>query len=194
MQWRNNDFGGLLLELESGNIAVNGGASLADMEKAYICGGKAPTLMIVTSEHQHRARNADRFCLKHHVPLFVSRRAADRLNTEGVETLTLAVPGTRFLFRMGVGLSLFPVRYDSAEPFGMTFLDGETLLGIVPDGKILPGQAGDLFDCDAVILGNRLHIPENAPSALKRRLKSVYNTRDELDEIFRDYTGEITYI
>ena len=194
MKWLSNDFGGLLLELESGNIAVNGGASLADMEKAYIRGGKAPALMIVTSEHQHRARNADRFCLKHHVPLFVSRLAAGRLNTEGVETQTLAVPGNRFLFRQGVWITLFPVRYDSAEPFGMTFLDGETLLGIVPDGKILPGQAGDLFDCDAVILGNRLHIPGNAPSALERRLKSVYNTRDELDEIFRDYTGDITYI
>ena len=51
-----------------------------------------------------------------------------------------------------------------------------------------------LFDCDTVILENRLHIPDNASFSLARRLKSVYNTQSELDGIFKKYNGEIVYI
>ena len=40
MKWRSNSFGGILLESVCGNIAVNGGGTLADMEDAprtYLC-------------------------------------------------------------------------------------------------------------------------------------------------------------
>ena len=194
MEFQGNSFGGTLLILECGNIAVNGGGTLADMEYAYILDGKAPLAMIVTCEHHHRSHNADRFCLKHNVPLMTTTLCADRLLLEGVTTHLLTVPESRLFVKLGLGVSLIPVRYDSVEPFCFTLHDSKNQIGIVPDGKIFPDLAKYLFDCDTVILGNRLHIPDNASSALARRLKSVYNTQDELDEIFKNYTGEVVYI
>ena len=194
MKWQSNSFGGILLETVCGNIAVNGGGTLADMERTYIVDGKVPLTMIVTCEHHQRSHNADRFCLKYDVPLITTHLCAERLLLEGVKTHFLSVFESRLFVKSGFGISLIPVRYDSVEPFGFTLHDGENVVGIVPDGKIFPPMAKYLFDCDTVILGNRLHIPDNAPSALVRRLKSVYNTQSELDEIFKNYTGEIIYI
>ena len=194
MKYQSNSFGGILLQLESGNIAVNGGGTLAEMEHAYIVDGNAPLAMIVTCEHHQRSHNADRFCLKHNVPLMTTTLCADRLLLEGVTTQLLTVPESRLFVKLGLGVSLIPVRYDSVEPFCFTLHDSKNQIGIVPDGKIFPDLAKYLFDCDTVILGNRLHIPDNASSALARRLKSVYNTQDELDEIFKNYTGEVVYI
>ena len=194
MKFQSNAFGGILLELENGNIAVNGGGTLADMEYSYIVDGKAPLTMIVTSEHHHRSHNVDRFCLKYNVPLITTTLCADRLSLEGVNTTFLTVPESKLFVKLGFAFSLIPVRYDSVDPFFFTISDGNGQIGIVPDGKIYPGLAKYLFDCDTVILGNRLNIPANAPSALARRLKSVYNTQDELDEIFKNYNGEIVYI
>jgi len=194
MKWRSNSFGGILLEIENGSVAVNGGGSLADMEQAYVVDGKAPAAMIVTCEHHHRSRNADRFCLKHSVPLIAADLCGERLCLEGIDTTCLPVPGNRFFVKRGFGLSLLPVRYDSADPFCLIIGDSENTLGFVPDGKIYPKLAKYLLDCDTLILGNRLNIPGNAPSALVRRLKSVYNTQEELDGLFADYTGELCYI
>ena len=194
MKWRSNSFGGVLLETACGNIAVNGGGTLADMEHAYIVDGKAPLAMIVTCEHHQRSHNVDRFCLKHNVPLITTTLCAERLSLEGVNVALLTVPESKLFVKLGFGISLVPVRYDSAEPFFLTINDGNEQIGIVPDGKIYPDLAKYLFDCDTVILGNRLNIPANAPSALARRLQSVYNTQEELDEIFKNYDGEIYYI
>ena len=194
MKYQSNSFGGILLQLESGNIAVNGGGTLAEMEHAYIVDGNAPLAMIVTCEHHQRSHNADRFCLKYDVPLITTHLCAERLLLEGVKTHLLSVTESRLFVKSGFGISLIPVRYDSVEPFGFTLHDGENQIGFVPDGKIFPSMAKYLFDCDTLILGNRLHIPDNAPSALARRLKSVYNTQSELNEIFKNYTGEVVYI
>ena len=194
MKYQSNDFGGILLQQESGNIAVNGGGTLAEMEDAYIVEGKTPLTMIVTCEHHHRSHNVDRFCLKYNVPLITTTLCADRLSLEGVNTTFLTVPENRFFIKYDFGISLIPVRYDSVEPFCFTLHDGQNVVGVVPDGKIFPDLAKYLLDCDTVILGNRLHIPDNAPSALEKRLKSVYNTQSELEEIFKNYDGEIYYI
>ena len=194
MKYQSNGFGGILLQLESGNIAVNGGGTLAEMEHAYIVDGNAPLAMIVTCEHHQRSHNIDRFCLKHNVPLITTNLCGERLLLEGINTTFLTVPENRFFIKYDFGISLIPVRYDSVEPFCFTLHDRKNVVGIVPDGKIFPDLAKYLLDCDTVILGNRLHIPDNAPSALARRLKSVYNTQDELDEIFKSYNGEIVYI
>ena len=194
MKWRSNSFGGILLELENGNIAVNGGGTLADMEEAYIVDGKAPMAMIVTCEHHQRSHNADRFCLKHNVPLIATTLCANQLALEGISVTLLTVPESKLFVKLCFGISLTPVRYDSVEPFFLTINDGNEQIGIVPDGKIYPDLAKYLFDCDTVILGNRLNIPDNAQSALARRLKSVYNTQEELDEIFQNYDGELYYI
>ena len=194
MESQGNSFGGTLLILECGNIAVNGGGTLANMEEAYIIDGEVPLAMIVTCEHHHRSHNVDRFCLKHNVPLITTTLCANQLALEGVNTTLLTVPESKLFVKLGFGISLIPVRYDSVEPFFLTINDGNEQIGIVPDGKIYPDLAKYLFDCDTVILGNRLNVPDNAPSALARRLQSVYNTWDELDEIFKDFTGELCYI
>ena len=194
MKWQSSDFGGLLLKSGSGNIAVNGGAPLADLEKFYLADGKPPVMMIATCEHPHRARNVDRFCLKHHVPLITSELAALQMNTEGIELHTLMVPERRVFLKLGIWISLIPVEYDSADPFCLTVSDGENLLGIVPDGRIYPALVKYLLDCDIVILGNRLPVPDNADTAMERRLKRVCNMQSELDEYFKDYSGETAYI
>lgn len=194
IKWQSNYFGGIMLELEDGNIAINGGGTLADMEEAYIVDGKVPLVMIITCEHHHRSHNVDRFCLKYNVPLITTTLCANNLMLEGVNTTLLTVPESRLLVKFGFGISLIPVRYDSIEPFFFTISDGNGEIGIVPDGKIYPKLVKYLLDCDSVILGNRLNIPDNAPSALEQRLKSVYNTQSELDEIFKNYTGRIVYI
>ena len=194
MKYQSNDFGGVLLETACGNIAVNGGGTLAEMEDSYVVDGKRPLVMIVTCEHHQRSHNIDRFCLKHNVPLITTNLCGERLLLEGINTTFLTVPENRFFIKYDFGISLIPVRYDSVEPFCFTLHDGKNVVGIVPDGKIFPDLAKYLLDCDTVILGNRLHIPDNTPSALARRLKSVYNTQDELDEIFKNYNGEIVYI
>ena len=194
MEFQGNSFGGTLLILECGNIAVNGGGTLANMEEAYIIDGEVPLAMIVTCEHHHRSHNVDRFCLKHNVPLITTTLCANQLALEGVNTTLLTVPESKLFVKLGFGISLIPVRYDSVEPFFLTINDGNEQIGIVPDGKIYPDLTKYLFDCDTVILGNRLNVPDNAPSALARRLQSVYNTWDELDEIFKDFTGELCYI
>lgn len=194
MRYQSNRFGGILLQLESGNIAINGGGTLADMEHAYIVNGAAPLAIIVTCEHHQRSHNADRFCLKYGVPLITTHLCAERLYLEGVSTYLLTVPGNKVFVNFGFGISLLPVRYDSVDPFCLTIQDSENQIGVVPDGKIFPAMVKYLFDCDTVILGNRLHIPDNTRSALERRLKSVYNTQSELDEFFKDYNGEIVYI
>ena len=195
MEFQGNSFGGTLLILECGNIAVNGGGTLADMEDAYIVDGEVPMAMIVTCEHHQRSHNVDRFCLKHNVPLITTTLCANQLALEGVNVTLLAVPESKLFVKLGFGISLIPVQYDSAEPFFLTINDGNEQIGIVPDGKIYPDLAKYLFDCDTVILYTPLDIPVNAtPSALARRLQSVYNTWDELDEIFKNFTGELCYI
>ena len=195
MEFQGNSFGGTLLILECGNIAVNGGGTLADMEAAYIVDGKVPMAMIVTCEHHQRSHNVDRFCLKHNVPLITTTLCAERLSLEGVNVTLLTVPESKLFVKLGFGISLVPIRYDSVEPFFLTINDGNEQIGIVPDGKIYPDLAKYLFDCDTVIIYTPLDIPGNiAPSALARRLQSVYNTWDELDEIFKNYEGELCYI
>ena len=194
MKWKSSDFGGILLECGSGNIAVNGGAPLADLEKFYLTEGNPPAMMIATCEHHHRAWNVDRFCLKYHVPLVMPELAAEQINTEGIELQTIMVPETRCFLKLGVWIALIPVEYDSVEPFCLTVNDTETMVGIVPDGRIYPDLAKYLLDCDTVILGNRLPVPDNAATALERRLRSVCNTQSELDEYFKSYSGEAAYI
>ena len=194
MRWKTNRFGGVLLESECGNIAINGGGTLAELEDAYIVDGKAPAAMIVTCEHIHRSRNAVIFCREHRLPLITTAACAERLNPAGIRTHLLTVPGNRFFLRWGLGVHFVPVRYDSAAPFGLILHDGEALCGMIPDGRIYPRTAELLMDCDAIILGNRLAVPADATAALERRLRCVCHSQAELNEVFRNYTGKIIYL
>ena len=68
------------------------------------------------------------------------------------------------------------------------------ILGIVPDGRLFSDTLKYLFDCDTVILGNELYVSEYAPAVMKRRLKSICNTRTEINEMFKDFEGEVVYL
>ena len=194
MKWNRNSFGGFLLETSTTGIAVNGGGSLAEMERAYIVGGKKPRALILTSEHLHRSGNVVNFCRKHHVPLITTPGCAQRLPLEGIDTLLLGSSDCKLFLRLGIGIAFMPVRYDSIEPFCFMIQDDKDILGIIPDGRILPGSVPHLLECDVLLLDNVQRIPEKAPSALKLRLKSVYNTRREIGEIFKDFTGKVVCV
>ena len=134
MKYQSNDFGGILLQQESGNIAVNGGGTLAEMEESYVVDGKRPLAMIVTCEHHQRSHNIDRFCLKHNVPLITTNLCGERLLLEGINTTFLTVPENRFFIKYDFGISLIPVRYDSVEPFCFTLHNGKNVVGKIFQG------------------------------------------------------------
>ena len=191
MKWTCNSFRGILLETDCGNVAVNGGGTLDELEQAYIIDGKVPVAMILTCEHYHRSRNVNHFCRKHNVQLITTFRCAQRLDLDGVRTGLLGSSEKRLFLKLGLGISFVPVRYDSVDPFCFMVHDAIDILGVVPDGRLFPDTLKYLFDCDTIILGNELHVPESAPAAMKRRLKSVCNTRAEISEMFKDFDGKV---
>ncbi len=191
MKWTCNSFRGILLETDCGNVAVNGGGTLDELEQAYIIDGKVPVAMILTCEHYHRSHNVNHFCRKHNVLLITTSRCAQHLDSDGVRTGLLESSGKRLFLKLGLGISFIPVRYDSVDPFCFMVHDAIDILGVVPDGRLFPDTLKYLFDCDTIILGNELHVPESAPAAMKRRLKSVYNTRAEISEMFKDFDGKV---
>ena len=191
MKWTCNSFRGILLETDCGNVAVNGGGTLDELEQAYIIDGKVPVAMILTCEHYHRSRNVNHFCRKHNVQLITTFRCAQRLDLDGVRTGLLGSSEKRLFLKLGLGISFIPVRYDSVDPLCFMVHDAIDILGVVPDGRLFPDTLKYLFDCDTIILGNELHVPESAPAAMKRRLKSVCNTRAEISEMFKDFDGKV---
>jgi hypothetical protein len=191
MKWTCNSFRGILLETDCGNVAVNGGGTLDELEQAYIIDGKVPVAMILTCEHYHRSHNVNHFCRKHNVLLITTSRCAQHLDPDGVRTGLLESFGKRLFLKLGLGISFIPVRYDSVDPFCFMVHDAIDILGVVPDGRLFPDTLKYLFDCDTIILGNELHVPESAPAAMKRRLKSVCNSRAEISEMFKDFDGKV---
>ena len=194
MKWYVNDFGGMLLKCDYGNIAVNGGCALETMENAYIINGDLPKALFLTCEHYHRSRNVDRFCLRHNIPLYVSYLCAERLNLEGINTHFFDVPGSNFYAKFGFWMTSFPVRYDSIDPFFMIFNDGSGNYGFVFDGKVSPEMSKYLLDCDEIILQNIQNVDAESDLILDRRIGSVYNSQKELNEILSCYTGKIFYL
>ena len=194
MKWICNSFCGFLLETDCGNIAVNGGGTLEELEQAYIIDGKVPVAMIVTCEHHHRSHNVNHFCRKHNVQLITTPHCAQCLFLDGVKTCLLESSGRRLFVKLGLGISFIPVRYDSVDPFGFMIHDGTGILGIIPDGRLFSDTLKYLFDCDTVILENELRVSENASAALRRRLKSVCNTRGEICEMFKGFEGQVVCI
>ena len=67
-----NQFGGVLIESPQGNLAVNGGGTLEEMEKAYLHKDVPLIGLVLTSEHINRSRNVERFARKHHIPILSS--------------------------------------------------------------------------------------------------------------------------
>ena len=183
-----NTFGGVLVETSKGNFAVNGGGSLEEMEKAYLQPEHPLTALILTSEHLNRSRNAADFAQQHHIPILASFITECKMRLQKQPLIYCFPPAEVDLY--GVKIGLHHIRYDSIDPVFLTIEDEEKT-GIVIDGKLNRETAEKLMDCRRILLCNEVKLHDPMPSALRRRILSVYNTAEELKELFRDYKGEI---
>ena len=183
-----NSFGGVLVTSAKGNFAVNGGGSLEEMEKAYLQRGHPLTALILTSEHLDRSRNAADFAQQHHIPILASFITECKMRLQKQPLIYCFPPVELNLY--GVKIGFYHIRYDSIDPVFLTIEDEEKT-GIVIDGKLEKKSAEKLMDCRRILLCNEVKLHDPMPSALRRRILSVYNTAEELKELFRDYKGEI---
>ena len=191
MDYTITDFCGVLLRTRNGNFAVNGGELPAALAAAYLRSGEPLRAIILTDEELSRKRGAAIFAEEHGVPLIASLLVTAfcrDLTAGGRRPITFLAPdvvelaGARLEFHLLSGDTIDPV-------FLIVEADGRRL-GIVPNGRLDADSVAPLLECDEVLLGNRLELPDGAPSALARRLRSVSNTDRELDELFRGYGGK----
>ena len=183
-----NAFGGVLVTSRKGNFAVNGGGSLEDMEKAYLQPDHPLTALILTSEHLNRSRNAALFAQKHHIPILGSFIMQCKMRLQKLPLIYCFPPVELDLY--GVKIGFHHIRYDSIDPVFLTLEDDEKV-GIVIDGKLNRENTEKLMDCRRIILCNEAKVQDAMPSVLQRRLLSVYNTPEEISELFQNYGGEI---
>ena len=90
----------------------------------------------------------------------------------------------------GVKIGLHHIRYDSIDPVFLTIED-DGKIGIVIDGKLDRESAEKLMDCSRIVLCNEAKLQASMPTARQRRILSVYNTPEEITELFQNYGGEI---
>ena len=183
-----NSFGGVLVETSKGNFAINGGGSLEEMEQAYIAPEHPLTALILTSEHLDRSRNAELFARKHHIPILASFIMQCKMRLQKLLLLYCFPPTVIDLY--GVKIGFHHIRYDSIDPVFLTIEDDEKI-GIVIDGKLDGESVENLMDCRRILLCNEVKLHDAMPSALRRRILSVYNSPEELKELFQGYKGEI---
>ena len=183
MKYQINEFGGILLEIENGNISINSGTSVAALEKAYILNGKIPSVMIITCEHCHRSKNAVVFCSRHHIPLFCTKHCAEVLKLEAEKISWYDLRNDKTWQKYGLKASLLPVKYDSIDPFVLKINDGDMQYVFVFDGKITPENAEAIFSCDKIILQNIRSTNSCNSASLNKRIASVYNTKEEIEAL-----------
>ena len=183
-----NSFGGVLVTSGKGNFAINGGGSQEEMEKAYLQPEHPLTALILTSEHLDRSRNAELFARRHHLPILASFITQCKMRLQKMPLLYCFPPTVIDLY--GVKIGFHHIRYDSIDPVFLTIEDDEKI-GIVIDGKLERESAEELMDCRRILLLNEAKPHDAMSSALHRRILSVYNTAEELKELFRNYKGEI---
>ena len=192
MEYVITDFGGVLLRTCSGDLAVNAGVLPRRLEAAYLHAGRELKAIILTGEHVNRSDGAASFAEHQGVPLIASLLVASRcrnLTMGDRRPVTFLVPAS--LEIAGAKLDFHRLWYDSLDPLYLTVEAENRRIGIVPDGRLDAETVRPLLECDTVLLGNRLDLPQNSPGALARRLRSVSNTEAELDELFRGYRGEL---
>lgn len=191
MEFTVNSFGGVLVTAAGGNFAVNGGGSLEEMEKAYLQPGARLTALILTSEYLERSRNAVLFAQKHHIPILTSFITYCKMRIHGIPMIYCFPPVLINLY--GVKIGIYHLRYDSIDPFFLTIEDKEKI-GIVIDGKLGRESAEKLMDCSRILLCNEFELHDSMSQPLRRRIHSLYNSREELEDLFREYGGEIIKI
>ena len=178
----------MLVDTSKGAFAVNGGGSLEEMEKAYLQPEHPLTALVLTSEHIERSRNVELFSRKHHIPILASFILQCKMRLQKLPLFYCFPPTVMDLY--GVKIGLHHIRYDSIDPVFLTIED-DGKIGIVIDGKLDRETAGKLMDCRRILLCNEAKLRDSMPSAQRRRILSVYNTQEELNELFRNYKGEI---
>ena len=183
-----NSFGGVLVNTSKGTFAVNGGGSLEEMEKAYLQPDHPLTALILTSENFNRSRNVELFARKNHIPILASFVLQCKMRLQKLPLLYCFPPVELNLY--GVKIGFHHIRYDSIDPVFLTIEDEEKT-GIVIDGKLDRETAEMLMDCSRILLCNEAELHDSMPSALRRRILSVYNSPEELKDLFRDYKGKI---
>jgi len=181
-----NRFGGVLIGSPRGNIAVNGGGTLEEMEKAYLHKDIPLIGLVLTSEHINRSRNVELFAKKHHIPVLSSFIVQCNMKLHDVPVLYCFPPAEINLY--GVKIRMLHIRYDSVDPVYL-IVEADGKAGIVIDGKLNETSAEPLMDCDDLVLLNRGTIRESMPLRLIRRVQSVYNSEQELRSLFRNYRG-----
>ena len=183
-----NPFGGVLVTSGKGNFAVNGGGTMEEMEKAYLRPEHPLTALLLTSEHLDRSRNAELFARKHDIPILASFITQCKMRLQKLPLIYCFPPVELNLY--GVKIGFHHIRYDAIDPVFLTIEDDEKI-GIVIDGKLDRESAAKLMDCRRICLLNGAKLRPEMPSPLRRRILSVYNTPEELAELFRDHRGEI---
>jgi hypothetical protein len=186
-------FGGILVETARGNIAVNGGGELAELDGFYLAEGRpVPAAIVLTTEHLHRSHGVEAFADSHDIPLAGPLLALAYLHSHSPKRWEVIPP--RRLAINGIGLEFFHIRYDSLDPVALTVSsDGETL-GVVTDGRLTERDTDALErlkSCQKIFFGNKLDTQPEGPRLLKLRCRGFYNTSAELAELFQDYRGEM---
>ena len=186
-------FGGVLVETPSGNIAINGGGELAELDDFYLAEDRPlPVAIVLTTEHLHRSRGVEAFAEAHGIPLVGPLLALAYLHSHSPARWEVMPP--RRLAINGIELEFFHVRYDSLDPVALTVSADDETLGVVPDGRLTERDTDALEKlrlCHKIFFGNKLDDLPEGPRLLKLRYRGFYNTSEELSELFRDYRGEI---
>lgn len=175
-------FGGILLHTSHGKFAINGGGTMDAMETGYRIRDQPLQGMILTSEHIHRSKNVSVFANKYQIPVLVTLATWAKFG-EHVDKPVLVSPPCKTVF-MGLEIEFHFLRNDAVDPVYLIVCDQGKSLGIVPDGKLSRHTAEPLRHCNTVCFANRQRILPGIPSALRRRLKSVTNTLEEIESFF----------
>lgn len=192
MEYLITDFGGVLLHTRNGDLAVNAGALPRKLKDAYVREGGKLKALVLTSEHINRSNGAAPFAEDRGIPVIASLIVSAHcraLTMGGRRPMTFLIPAGIEI--AGAELRFHRLCGDSLDPCFLTVAAEGRRLGIVPDGRLDAESVRPLLECDEVLLGNRLDLPPDAPGALARRLRSVSNTGEELDALFRGYAGRL---
>lgn len=182
MDLEKTSFGGILLHTSLGNFAVNGGASMEEMESGYRLSEQPLRGLILTSEHIHRSRNAAEFANRFGIPVLISTATWAMLGKK-IDHPVLFSPACTVVFE-GLPVDFHFLRYDSIDPVYLIVHDQEKSIGIVPDGKLTERTAEPLRKCSAVCLETLPVFLPGFTSTMKKRLRSVSNTEEDIKRLF----------